>query len=257
MPKVQNQDGLDIAYRVVGDGERDVVFVHGWMVSGTVYDDVIAALDEDAYRMIVVDLRGAGGSSKDADSYALSDYVEDVRVVADHAGAERFALVGHSMGGQIAQLFAAEHPDRVERLMLVGTVPASGMELPAEAHELFYNSGQSRPSQTAILDMACLDIDEVRKARLLDAAAKIPAECIQQSYLAWTGGGFSDRLGDITAPTLVVASDDPFLPRDFLQAAVVDPIPNAELAHIAGAGHYIQVERADETAKLITSFLGA
>ncbi|QDG49611.1 alpha/beta hydrolase [Persicimonas caeni] len=255
MPKVQNQDGLDIAYRVIGEGDQDVVFVHGWMVSGAVYNDLIPKLDKSAYRMIVVDLRGTGESSKDADSYKLSDYVEDVRTVADDAGADSFALVGHSMGGQIAQLFAATYPERVERMFLLSTVPASGMELPQEAYDLFYNSGQNRDSQGAILDMACLDLSQGSKSRLLDDAAKIPTACIQQALVSWTEGGFSDQLGDITATTLVVASDDPFLPQEFLQAAVADPIPNAEIAHIPGAGHYIQVERTDETAELLSSFL--
>lgn len=254
MPKVRNQDDLDIAYRVVGSGDQDVMLVHGWMVSGAVYDDFIAAMDKNTHRLIVVDLRGTGESSKDADSYALSDYVEDVRAVADAAGADSFALIGHSMGGQVAQLFAAEYPDRVERLALVSTVPASGMELPEEAYQLFFNSGQNRDAQGAILDMACLDLPEGRKERLLADAAKIPSECIQKSLVSWTEGGFSDRLGEIAAPTLVVASDDPFLPQEFLQAAVADPIPNAEIAHIPGAGHYIQVERTDETVELLSSF---
>lgn len=256
MPKVQTSDGLEIAYRVIGEGDQDLVFVHGWMVSGAVYDDLLEKLDEKEYRLIVPDHRGTGGSSKDADSYDLADYVSDVRAVVDDAGADSFGLIGHSMGGQIAQLFAAKHPSRVERMMLLSTVPASGMELPEEADQLFANSGENREAQGAILDMACLDLDDKSKERLLDDAAKIPAACIRKSYRTWTGADFTDRLGNITATTLVVASDDPFLPQDFLQAAVVDPIPRAEMAHIGGAGHYIQVERTDETADLFKSFFG-
>jgi pimeloyl-ACP methyl ester carboxylesterase len=256
MPKVQTNDGHDIAYRVIGTGDRDLVFSHGWMVSGAVFDDLIDELDTDKFRIFVPDFRGSGHSSKEADSFGLADYVRDLLAVVDHAGLESFGLVGHSMGGQIAQLFAADYPERVERLALVATVPGSGIDLPDEAHELFYESGQNRESQAAILGMACLDISDVAKARLLDDAAKIPADCIQKSYLAWTSGGFDDRLGEIKAPTLVVASDDPFLPREFLQVAVVEPIPHAEMAHIGGAGHYIQVERAPQTAKLLTSFFG-
>lgn len=257
MPQVQTKDGLDIAYRVIGDGDQDLVLVHGWMVSGGVFDELLDALDEASFRLIVPDLRGAGESAKGADSYELSDYVGDVRAVVDDAGAETFGLVGHSMGGAIAQLFAATHPDRVERLALISPVPASGMELPAEADELFFNSGENREAQGAILDMACLDLPEAARERLLDAAGDIPAVCIQKSYRAWTGGGFADQLGNITANTLVIASDDPFLPTDFLQAVVVDPIERAEMTKIDGAGHYIQVERTAETADLLSSFFAA
>ncbi|MFW6054071.1 MAG: alpha/beta fold hydrolase, partial [Persicimonas sp.] len=232
MPKAKTKDGLDISYRVIGQGARDLVFVHGWMVSGAVWDTLLEALDPSQWRIIVPDMRGTGETAAQADSFELADYVEDVRAVVDHAGVDSFGLVGHSMGGQVAQLFAATYPERVERLALLCSVPASGMELPEEADALFFNSGEDRESQAAILGMACLDLEPADQARLLDDAGQIPAGCIQKSYRAWTGGGFADRLGDITAPTLVVGSDDPFLPPDFLNAAIVEPITNAEFAHI-------------------------
>jgi PAS domain S-box-containing protein len=254
MRHTTTNDELDISYRVIGDGNQDLVLVHGWMVSGAVYDDLIAQLDHDKYRLIVPDLRGAGQSSKTAESYRIEDYVGDVMAVAEDAGAQSFGLVGHSMGGQIAQMLAAKYPDRVERMALISPVPAGGISLPDEADQLFFNSGGNRESQDAILDMACLDLDEDRKEEMLDDSARIPAECIQKSYRAWTEGGFSNQLADITAPTLVIASDDPFLPVEFLQEAVVDPIASADLAHVAGAGHYIQVERTDESAELLDQF---
>ena len=70
-----------------------------------------------------------------------------------------------------------------------------------------------------------------------------------------TRGGFADRLGSITAPTLVVASDDPFLPPDFLRAKIVAPIARARLVIVPGAGHYPQVERTRETAAVLGAFL--
>ncbi len=254
MPEAKTKDGLDISYRVIGEGARDLVFVHGWMVSGAVWDTLIETLDESQWRVIVPDLRGAGGSGAGAESFELSDYVEDVRAVVEDAGAASFGLVGHSMGGQIAQLFAATYPERVNRMALLCSVPASGIELPEEADALFFNSGEDRESQAAILGMACLDLEPDDQERLLDHAGQIPAACIQQSYRAWTGGGFADQLGDITAPTLVVGSDDPFLPPEFLKAAIVEPIAAAEFAHIEGAGHYVQVERTAEAAELLSSF---
>ncbi|MGM0557939.1 MAG: alpha/beta fold hydrolase [Myxococcota bacterium] len=247
-------DGLDISYRVIGDGAQDLVLVHGWMVSGAVYDDLIEQLDQKKYRLIVPDLRGAGQSSKAADSYRIEDYIGDVVAAADDADAETFGLVGHSMGGQVAQMLAATYPERVERLVLISPVPASGISLPDEMDQLFFNSGENRASQDAILGMACLDLDEARKDDMLDDAGVIPTACIEQSYRAWTEGGFSGQLVDITAETLVIASDDPFLPVEFLQEAVVGPIANAELVHVEGAGHYIQVERAEETADLLDEF---
>lgn len=254
MPNLTTEDGRTIHYRVIGNGGHDVVLVHGWMVSGAVWDNLLGRLEGTDWRMIVPDQRGTG-PSEEADSYALQDYVDDLAAVVDDAGADSFSLVGHSMGGTIAQIFAATYPERVEKLALLCPVPASGVELPEEAHNLFINSGGNRDSQEAILEMACNDIDEGDKQRLLADAGKIPADCIRQSYQAWTGGGFADKLGDISAQTLVVGSDDMFLPPEFLEQAVVDPIPGATFTHIGGAGHYVQVERTEETAETLKSFL--
>src|SRR6056297_1480473 len=143
MQHATSRDGTTLAYRTLGSGSRDVVFVHGWMTSGHVWDTLLDQLDLVDHRLIIPDLRGAG-SSEPAESYELEDYAADVISVASDAGAEIFDLVGHSMGGAIAQLVAATYPTRLRTLTLLSPVPASGMELPDEAHELFYHSGEDR-----------------------------------------------------------------------------------------------------------------
>ncbi len=248
------RNGVELSYRVVGDGDRDLLLVHGWMVSGTVFDELIEALDGERWRLIVPDLRGAGASGE-SESYRLQDYAGDLEAIVDAAGASSVSIVGHSMGGQIAQLFAATYPERVERMVLLSPVPASGIELPEEVDKLFRQSGADRTRKAQILDMACLDLPDAAAGRLLDAAEAISPDCIRQSYRAWTTGGFRQSLSQITAPTLVVASDDPFLPAELLETAVVEPIADARLVHIGGAGHYIPVERPGQTADVVEDFL--
>jgi len=140
-------------------------------------------------------------------------------------------------------------------MILINTVPASGIPLPDEAVGLFRNSAQNRDSQAAILGMAYKELSEDDQNALLDDAGQIPAACIQGAFDAWTAGGFADKLGQITAPTLVVATDDPFLPPDFLTGAVVNPIAKARLTYLPGPGHYPLVERTPETASIVHSFL--
>ena len=70
-------------------------------------------------------------------------------------------------------------------------------------------------------------------------------------------GGFAERLGDTRARTLVVASEDPFLPPDFLEQAVVGLIPGATMSIVTEAGHYVQVEQPEETARVVGAFLKA
>src|SRR5690554_180019 len=255
MPNITTNDGVNLAYRIFGEGERDLILVHGWMVSGAVFSDLLDELELPDYRIIVPDLRLTGASSGYADDFSLARQVEDVRAVADAAGAERFDLVGHSMGGQVAQLFAATYPQRVKRLVGMAAVPATGAALDEQTYAFFHHSGENREAQAGIFGKAALDLPPGALERLCDDAIKIPAECIQKGLVAWTQGGFGDKLGQISAPTLVITSDDPFLPVAFLKAEIVDKIAGATSTHIGGAGHYIQVERCAETARNIEDFL--
>jgi non-heme chloroperoxidase len=248
-------DGVELAYRTFGTGSTNVVLVHGWMVSGAAYDDLLAALGTEGLRLIVPDLRGSGRSGSADGTYTIEQYAKDVIAVADAAGAKTFALVGHSMGGQIAQWIAATWPARVTGAALLCPVPASGMTLPDDARGLFFTSAQNREMQKTILGLACKELPEAARERLLDDAGKILPECIQGAFTSWTGASFADKLGEIRAPVLVVGTDDPFFPQEFLRSAVVSRIPRASLVYLPGPGHYPGSERPRETAAIVRAFL--
>lgn len=259
-PMISNSvvsDNVSISYRVIGAGPRDVFLIHGWMVSGAVYDDLIAALDTEGLRLVVIDLRGSGRSGRPNDGYSIAQYAADVMAVADALGSRSFVVVGHSMGGQIAQWISATEKDRVVGQVLLCPVPASGIPLPADARALFRNSAQNRSMQQTILGLACKQLGDAERERLLDDAGGVAPQCIEQAFDTWTAGGFSDRLSEINAPTLVVGTDDPFLPPAFLRQAVVSLIRGARLAVLPGPGHYVQAERPRETAAVLEAFLAA
>jgi non-heme chloroperoxidase len=253
--KVSASDGVELAYRTFGEGSTSVVLIHGWMVSGAVYDDLVEAMGTDGLRLIVPDLRGTGGSGSADGTYTIEQYAKDVIAVADAAGARTFALVGNSMGGQIAQWIAATEPDRVLGAVLLCSVPASGIALPEEAQGLFRNSAQSRELQQTILGLACKQLSDAARERLLDDAGKIAPACIQGAFDSWTGASFAGKLGEIRAAVLVVGTDDPFFPQDFLRQAIASKIKRASLIYFPGPGHYPQVERPRETAALVRAFL--
>ncbi len=224
-------------------------------MSGAVYDDMIAALDLEGLRVVVIDQRGTGGSDRPPSGYTIPEYAADVLAVADAVGSRSFVVVGHSMGGQIAQWLASTAPDRVAAQVLLCPVPASGVPLPAEAAALFRNCAQNRSMQQTILGLACKQLGESSRERLIDIGAAVAPQCIEQAFDTWTAGGFADKLSAIVAPTLVVGTDDPFLPPAFLRQAVVGPIRGARLAIVPGPGHYVQVERPVETAALLEAFV--
>jgi len=254
MPVYTSEDQVKIAYRVQGaERGHTVLFVHGWMMNGHVFDELLGQLDTSALSCVIPDQRGAGESDKPASGYTLERYAADMLGLLATLPAGPVTLVGHSMGGQVAQLVAASVPERIAGLVLINTVPASGIPLPPDAQGLFRGAA-SREPQATILGMACKELTEASTEQLLSYGATVSAPCIAESFDAWMNGGFAERLASITAPTLVIATDDPFLPADFLRQAVVAPIAKARLATISGPGHYPQVERSAETAGVIDGF---
>jgi pimeloyl-ACP methyl ester carboxylesterase len=112
--------GLRLHYRDWGDASaRPLVLLHGGWGNARQWDTVAREM-ADRYRVLALDLRGHGESGHAPDgAYAPEEVVEDVAGFADALDLERFALVGFSMGGHAAYAYAAGHPGRVDRLVLV------------------------------------------------------------------------------------------------------------------------------------------
>ncbi|MGM0557940.1 MAG: alpha/beta fold hydrolase [Myxococcota bacterium] len=249
-------DGETVSYRVIGEGSRDIVMVHGWSVDGSVFDLLANELQADGYRLIIPDLRGTGDSSKPASGYTIENYARDVLAVASDARSGRFVLVGHSMGGAIAQKVASMRPGRIQGLMLMSPVPASGFPLPQSAYDLFYASAENPALKEIVFQISSVALEPSELQLLMDSAATVAPQASRQSLEAWTGADFADELFKIRAETLILVSDDPFMNPAFLQQTVADPIgDNASVTYFGGAGHYVQVEKAAETADVIDGFI--
>jgi len=257
MEHIKTDDGIQIAYQSFGEGPRVVFLIHGWMVSGAVFDDLLEVLDRDGLRIIVPDHRGSGASDKPEEGYSIERYALDVLEIADAEKIGSFVAFGHSMGGLLAQWLAAYHPTRIAGLVLGCSVPASGMTLPEEAIGLFSNCGGNRDMQRTILGLACKELSEARREKLLDDSVKTSPNAIRQGFDAWRLAHFSDALSRIRAASLVIGTDDPFLPPAFLRAEIVSKIAGARFSYVPGPGHYLQVERPIETAALLEAFLAA
>jgi pimeloyl-ACP methyl ester carboxylesterase len=118
-------DGVHIAYTVVGDGPMDLVFVPGfvshleWWFEPVVlrWTQRLASFS----RLILFDKRGTGLSDRVETVGDIDRRILDVKAVMDAAGSERAALFGASEGGMLAAVFAATHPERVSALVLFGS----------------------------------------------------------------------------------------------------------------------------------------
>jgi pimeloyl-ACP methyl ester carboxylesterase len=100
-----------------------LVFVHGFGNEAHVWDDVAPAV-APYYRTLALDLRGHGDSDRDPEArYDYEFHLADLDAATAALGIERLVLVGHSLGGRIAMLFAGRHPERMAGLVIVDSAP--------------------------------------------------------------------------------------------------------------------------------------
>ena len=119
MPLLQLKD-TEIYYEVHGRGQP-IVFLSETACDGEVWK--IHQVEEFSrdHQVIVHDYRGTGRSGKPSIDYSTKMFCDDAAVLMDHLGAQKAIVIGHSMGGRIAQLLGLEHPDKVDKLILAST----------------------------------------------------------------------------------------------------------------------------------------
>jgi 3-oxoadipate enol-lactonase len=213
------------------------------------------------YRVLSYDNRGIGESEIPPGPYTVAELADDAVDVLDAAGAERAHVIGASLGGMVAQLLAAEQPERVEHLVLVGTTPggAGAYPLPQQTLALMAEAASLPPEvalrrfvENALAPGSPL-LDEVFAYRQQHPPDPAGWAAQAAAGATWDADG---RLGQIAAPTLVVAgtADAVVDPRN--AQLLADAIPGAKLELIDDAGHLPFWERAEEFAALVERFLG-
>jgi pimeloyl-ACP methyl ester carboxylesterase len=116
-----------------GSGPEPVLVLHEWMGDHRNYDLMLPFLPLDTFTWVFADLRGYGFSRSMTGSFSLDEATDDVLRLMHHYGYQRFHVVGHSMSGMIAQYLAKRAGGRVQSVVAISPVPASGFRVDEEA----------------------------------------------------------------------------------------------------------------------------
>jgi pimeloyl-ACP methyl ester carboxylesterase len=233
-----------------------LVFVHGFGTEAAVnWHEQLVTFAGD-YDVIAPDMPGFGGSERLADTNCIALQVRCLRALLDDLGVARVALVGHSMGGWISLAFAAAHPERVERLVVVDAAglrfePDLSLEralLPETVDDvrMLIRANFRRPLRLPTFVLR----DLLRIARL-DA---VPRTALLQR-LVYGDEHVDEHLPGIAVPTLVVwGRHDPLTPLA-LGERIAGAITGAELAVFEDAAHSPNVECPARFNGLLREFL--
>ncbi|WP_027943424.1 alpha/beta fold hydrolase [Amycolatopsis taiwanensis] len=245
-------------YESVGTGEHLVFALNGWFGSATAWRPVTPYLDGTRFTYVFPDYRGYGARRDVDGEYTIAEAAGDVLALADELGAERFSLLGHSMGGSVMQWVLAEAPDRVRALAGVSPVPASGVPFDEQTRQLFDSAANSPDSRRAIIDFTTgnrytgvwLDAMVAHSLGTSDEAAFA-------AYLrAWADTDFHERIAGADVPVkVIVGAHDPALGEPVMRATFAQWYPRLEVEVLAGAGHYGMDETPIALATSVESFL--
>ncbi|HKW03747.1 MAG TPA: alpha/beta hydrolase, partial [Nitrososphaerales archaeon] len=121
LPKIESNDGTNIYYESEGGGKESIVLVSGTGFSSQVWKSFQVPYFSKKYRVLISDHRGVGFSDKPDSPYDTRMFARDIVGLLDALGIERSHIVGHSMGGRVAQWIALDNPGRVMKLVLAAT----------------------------------------------------------------------------------------------------------------------------------------
>ncbi len=267
-------EARDSCVSEAGDGDRTVLLLHGFTADKGEVDEVLEPLAAAGWHAVAPDLRGHGASDQPDDeaAYSFEIYAADVLALADRLGWDRFALVGHSMGGAVAQLVALDHPDRLTGLVLASTFHGPVQGVTSELVEL--GSWVVRTSGMAGLAKAMASrradnpesaatferLQEARPDHAEQAARRLestsPAMWLAMAPRFVTQADRLDRLRSIPVPTAVIVGElDETMLEDCRRIAAA--IPGASLTEVPGAGHVPQLENPEAWREALSGFLAS
>lgn len=253
--------GAELNMREEGDGDVALVFLHYWGGSSRTWVPVMQRLS-DRFRCIAFDQRGWGLSDKSGD-YSLSAYADDTRRLIGALGLRRFVLVGHSMGGKIAQMIAqmtaqddtsgTGHNAGLQGLVLVAPAPAGAMPVPEAQREAMLASYQTREgAEQALTVLAGSPLStEFRLQVIEDTVCGAP-----DAKAEWTTRGMIENVArpgaSIAVPVSIIVGDrDIVEPEARLRQAVPALAPQARFEVLQGLGHLAPLEDPERVAVAI------
>jgi peroxiredoxin len=261
----------EIYYEDMGRG-RPVVLIHGWPLSGRMWEGQVNALLDAGYRCVTYDRRGFGNSGRPGGGFDYDTFSSDLRDVVTALDLQNAMLVGFSMGGgEVVRYLGRYGDDRVSRAMLVAAVPPFLLKTPD-------NVGGVEPS---VFDDMIAGVKRDRIKFLSDflkgffnwePGKPVPSEeaIVYVKSLAWiasplatqqciTAFGTTDfrrDLAKIRIPVLVVHGDaDRIVPLELSGRKAAAAIAGSRLEVLSGAPHGLTVTHGDELNRLMLGFL--
>jgi len=248
-----------VHYEVYGRG-KPVILLHGWLGSWGLWQETMAYLGR-YYRTYALDFWGFGESGKKRDTYAVQDFVSLVNQFMEQLGIMHAPLVGHSMGGTVSLSVAIRYPERVSKVVVVGSpIVGSSLAIPLKlagmrpiAFLLFNMMGTFRLAMRVASPIICRD---ERFADMMDRdLSRTTVESFLLSIASLRRTDLRPMLDQIKVPAMGMYGDRDVIVSPKQWQPMLKGIPHAQIERFPLDGHFPMLEEPQDFAQRLKAFL--
>jgi pimeloyl-ACP methyl ester carboxylesterase len=259
--EIRLPNGLRLSYVELGNPNgKPLLLLHGYTDSSRSWSLTAPYLGN--YRLLIPDQRGHGGSDAPLCCYSTSQFADDARLFLDALGVRRAAVAGHSLGSMVAISFAADHPERVSSLILIGSTAM----VPVKRGDWLYSNVADL---SAPLDRSSPFLREWHPSNQPTSVDPRFASAVEEEYLTiplhvWRGVmrelahvPVGRHAEDVKVPVLLISGGkDPLFPAEH-HASLLKAFPHAEERVFKDLGHNPNWERPEEIGPVMAGFLSS
>ncbi|MGQ9848486.1 MAG: alpha/beta fold hydrolase [Aggregatilineaceae bacterium] len=250
---VQTIAGLRTGVCVAGQG-RPVLALHGWGGSIRSFWPVAERLGANGYAVHLIDLPGFGQSQPPPEPWGVTDYARFVLAYLDASKLPRVALLGHSFGGRIGLVLAAQHPERISRMVLANS---AGLRTPLSLPQRLRN----RAARALRQSLDGLGLTSLRARlqtfynRRYASQDYLNAGPLRETFVRIISEDLTPYAAQVKAPTVLIWGDQDAETPLWQGRKLEQVIPDAGLIVFAGAGHFSYLERLNDYLRIVEHFL--
>jgi pimeloyl-ACP methyl ester carboxylesterase len=272
---------IDIAYKMFGKGEP-ILLISGVGNDMNSWDPSTLKSLSSNHTVIIFDNRGVANTTTGSKAFSIQQFANDTAGLLDVLKIQKADVLGHSMGGMVAQQLAVTHPEKVNRLILVSTTCGGKDSIPpspqlakfvTEFENKLLNNIPITPQEIKLTMSASLgpawirmhpnSLDTIPKKVLpaKDLFPGVPVNTMAQQQkvvLNWRATnwiGICDELSKISAPTLIITGTDDGSIQPANSLIIAGKIPGSWLVQIKDAGHQVMSQYPDKFNKVLQTFL--
>lgn len=270
-------NGIKLCYEIYGrENNIPIILIHGFGAKKEIWNSQVGALSKK-FKVITFDIRGSGKSDRPNKPYTMGMFADDIKGLMDYLHVKKVHLIGRSLGGMIAQHFALNYPECVDKLVLITTNPGMPDEQGVKMLKESYVEGLKRLKEDPVKEFwqkaRVLYYKEFRKQMESNPKKKFHGiwsveDLIRESTIgpptpqdienrahSIAKHNTLERLSEIKNKTLLLAASHDRLTPKSSMIEMHKRIPNSTLKIIEKTGHFMTLSRAPEINKIIIDFL--